>query len=68
MLTAWRLSNWIKGGSKALKAIIPPIQNHLISLNLTCPLASSEPQGSAWLGLSPETPHMSWHFLQGKPL
>lgn len=32
MLTAWRLTNWIKGGSNALRAIIPPVQNHLISL------------------------------------
>lgn len=32
MLIAWRLTNWIKGGSKALRPIIPPVQNHLISL------------------------------------
>lgn len=32
MLTAWRLTNWIKGGSNALRAIIPPVQNHLINL------------------------------------
>lgn len=32
MLTAWRLTNWIKGGSKALRPIVPPVQNHLISL------------------------------------